>query len=323
MIPHLHEEGTVNTEKKGVAGAERATRASRTLVLSMAVTFLIGISQVIFWFFSNNNLFLIEGAGNLAWIVPDTFMLITLYFGSKTADWRMNYGYRRIETVFMLFFALGIAGFMLYIIYHTVTHPPDPLVIEYGVMTILLSLAIIIILAVLARHIWNVGKEIGSRLLMLDSMVIRMDMASAGILLFSGIFLVIAPDVLIIQTALTLLVALGLFVYSVNEAVQSVKELVDASPSLQVMNTVEQIAEETPEVLFVSEQRIRSFGGAVSVEITIEVDPDLPVRDSFRIASGLEDRIRRQVENVIEVRARVNPAGTYVAHETADWDRGG
>jgi len=233
----------------------------------------------------------------------------------------MNFGYRRIETISLLFFGLGIAGFVLYIMYQTLTNTPEALPTEYGVMTVILSAVIVVILAFLARHVWNIGKKIGSRLLMLDSMVIRLDMASAAILLLSGIFLIIAPSVIIIQTILTVLVGLGLLVYSVSEAWEAAKELIDASPSLRVMNLIERIAEETPEVLFVSEQRVRSFGGAISVDITIETDPEMPVSEGYRIASGLEERIRLKVENVIEVRVHVDPAGTYVAQETADWDR--
>jgi divalent metal cation (Fe/Co/Zn/Cd) transporter len=128
------------------------------------------------------------------------------------------------------------------------------------------------------------------------------------------------PSVMWIQTVLTVLVGLSLLVYSGNEISVAAKELIDASPSLHVMNLVERVAEETPEILFVSELRTRSFGGAIAVEITIEIDPGMTIRDAYQITTGLEERIRQQVENVISVRARVTPAGTYVAEETAGWD---
>lgn len=323
MISDPHGEHVSDTSRDCVPEEQRAYLASRTLRLSMLITVLIGFAEFTFWIFSRNNLFLIEGAGNIVWLVPDLVMYYTIRAGCKKADWKMNFGYRRIETISLLFFALGIAGFVLFIIYQTVTNPPETLPTEYGMATVLLSVVIVVILTLLSHHVWNVGKKIRSRLLMLDSMVIRLDIASAAILLLSGVFLIIAPSAIIIQTVLTILVGLALLVYSVNEAWQATKELIDASPSLQVMNLIEQIAEETPEVLFVSEERIRSFGGAISVDITIETDPDMPLSDAYRISSGLEERIRVQVQNVIDVRVRVNPTGAYVAHETVDWDHGG
>jgi cation diffusion facilitator family transporter len=300
---------------------QRSELASRTMILSMVVTVIIGFAELIFSLFSHNKLFLIEGAGNLAWLVPDVMMLLTLRVGAKKADWKMNYGYRRIETLFLLFFALGIALGMVHIIYRTITLPPEQLPTGYGMATVIFSLILIVVLAVLCRVIWSAGKKISSRLLLMDAMIIRLDIASAGILLISGLFLIFAPSVTAIQTILTILVGMGLLVYSLNEAVQAAKELIDASPSMQVMALIEQIAEETPEVLFVSEQRIRSFGGAISLDITIETAPDLTVSEAYRIASGLEDRIRSQVEDIIEIRARVHPAGTFVAEATEEWYR--
>lgn len=286
----------------------------------MLVTVLVGIAELAFWVFSNNILFLIEGAANLAWLVPDLIMLYSIRVGCSKADWKMNFGYRRIETIALLFFGLAISLFCLYIIYNALFSGHEEMPGGFGPATILLSLCIIVTLALLARHIWNTGKRIGSRLLMLDSMVIRLDMASAVILLLSGIFLIFMPSILWAQTALTVIVGLSLLAYSGHEIFIAVKELIDASPSLQVMNLVERVAEETPEVLFISELRIRSFGGAVAVETTIEIDPETLIRDAHRIATGIEQGVQEQVENVISVRVRVTPAGTYLAEETADWD---
>lgn len=316
-----HREHAAGISSDYVTEGQRSYVVSHTLMLSMAVTVLIGFAEFFFWIFSHNNLFLIEGLGNIGWLVPDTIMLLAIRFGAKKADWKMNYGYRRIETLFLLFFSIAISGFVIQIIYNAITHPPEQLPAEYGMITVVFAAGIVIILALLTRYVWSVGKTVGSRLLMLDAMVIRLDLASAAILLISGIFLIVAPSVMVIQTILTVIAGLALLVYCVNEAVQAAKELIDASPSLQVMNLIEHIAEETPEVIFVSEQRIRSFGGGIAVDITVEIDPDITVRDAHRIASGLEERIMDQVDNVIDIRIRVNPAGTYVAEQTADWNR--
>lgn len=121
-----------------------------------------------------------------------------------------------------------------------------------------------------------------------------------------------------IHTILTLLVAMGLFIYSVGECLGAAKELIDANPSMHVMNLTEKITEELPEVLFISDHRIRSFGGAISVDITIETDPDITVREAYEISEKIEERIRSAVENVLEVRVRVTPAGAFLAKEASD-----
>ena len=296
--------------------AVRSQLATRALTLSLFVTFFLGIVELAFWFFSRNNLFLIEGAGNIAWLVPDFVMLATVKVGNKKPDVKMNYGYRRIETIFLLFFSIAVGWFVLSLLEKTLREGAEALPPAYGPATVLLALVIMGVLLFLSRHLRDTGKMINSRILLMDSMVVWMDTASAAILVLSGIFLILLPNVHFIQVALTLTVGFALLAYSVKEAVAAAKELIDASPSLAVMALVETITEETPAVLLISDQRIRSFGGAIAVDLTVETDPATTVAEAYRIATDIEDRIRGKVENVIEVKVRVNPAGALVSKES-------
>src|SRR5690606_15760439 len=128
------------------------------------------------------------------------------------------------------------------------------------------------------------GKAIQSKVILLDSMVIKADMASAGVILASGFCQIITPLFITIQTALTVLIALSLFIYCINEGMRAAKELIDASPSLHILQLTEQIVEEIPEVVFISEHRIRSFGGAIAVDITIEADPAMTIQKAYDIS---------------------------------------
>jgi divalent metal cation (Fe/Co/Zn/Cd) transporter len=301
----------------------RTTAASRAFILSMSLSMLIGVSELFFWSISKNRLFFIEGFGNLIWLVPDVIMLIMIRLAGRKADFLMHYGYQRIETLTLFLFSLGISIFILNYFYETLVSPPEALNMEYGIPTIVFSLLVIGLLFSLYRYLQVVGKRIQSKIILLDSMVIKADIASAGIILVSGIFQVIVPSLILIQTGLILFVALALFVYCVNECIGAAKELIDANPSFQVMNLTEQIAEEMFEVIFISDHKIRSLGGAIVVEITIETDPEITVREAYRIAGCIEDRIRSSIENVFDVQIRVHPAGAYLAKENFDMNNSG
>ncbi|EHQ35483.1 cation diffusion facilitator family transporter [Methanoplanus limicola] len=297
--------------------------ATKALIISLIVSAIIGFVEIIFWFFSKNDLFFIEGFGNLAWLVPDTILLATVRLGARKADLKMHYGYQRIETLALLIFSLGIAAYILNFFFETLMSQSNELNPGYGMATIFLSLMIITMLFFLYRYLRDVGRRINSRLLLLNSVIIKADMACVAIILISGMFQVIAPSFDIIHTALTLFVALALFVYSSGEFIGAAKELIDANPSVNVMNLTEEITEEMPGVFFISEQRIRSFGGAISVDITIETDPEITVREAYSIACMIEERICSSVEDVIDVHVRVHPAGAYLAKETSEWNISG
>jgi len=296
----------------------RSIAASKAFILSMSVTIFIGISEIILWILSKNELFYIEGFGNLVWVIPDAMLLAMILLGGHKADLRMNFGYQRIETLTIFVFTLAVALYVFYFFFDTLFSPSPELNVDYGPVTIIFSLIAIGLLCLLYRYIRGVGKRLNSQILLLDSVVIKADIACVAIILVSGLVQVIAPSLLTIHTILTLFVAMGLFIYSVSECLGAAKELVDANPSMQVMNLTEKITEELPEVLFISDHRIRSFGGAISVDITIETDPDITVREAYEISGKVEERIRSAVENVFDVRVRVTPVGAYLAKEASD-----
>ena len=296
----------------------RSIAASKAFMLSMFVTVFIGVSEIILWFLSDNQLFYIEGFGNLVWGIPDTVLLSMILLGGQKADFRMHFGYRRVETLTMFVFTLAVAIYVLYFFFETLFSPIHELNVDYGAITVIFSIIVIGLLSFLYRYIRAVGKRLNSQILLLDSVVIIADIASVTIILVSGIVQVIIPSLLVIHTILTLLVAMGLFIYSVNECIGAAKELIDANPSIRVMALTERITEELPEVLFISDHRIRSFGGAISVDITIETDPDITVRQAYEMSGKVEERIRLAVENVFDVRVRVTPAGAFLAKEVCD-----
>jgi len=313
--PHAHPE---DISEDSIPDRKRAALASRTITISTLVTVAIGFVEFIFWMVSANSMFLIEGAGNIVWLVPDIVMLLSLRVGSRKADRKMNFGYRRVETIFLLIFALGITVFVLGVIVRTLARGPEQFPTGYGPATVILAAVIIVVLLALGRYIRKTGKKLQSRLLLLDARVVELDAASAAVLLISGIFLVVAPSFVLIQMILTIIVALALLSYSIGEGVQAAKELVDANPSLQTMEQIEQIAQKSDGVRCVSEIRTRSFGGAIAVDLTIETSPDISVGEGHRIATGLEDRIRARVENIIDIRIRVHPQGAGQNHPSAE-----
>ena len=296
----------------------RSVAASKAFILSMVVTIFIGISEIILWHLSENELFYIEGFGNLVWVIPDAVLLAMILLGGHKADLRMHFGYQRIETLTMFVFTLAVAIYVIYFFFETLFFPSPELNADYGPITVIFSIIVIGVLCLLYRYIRGVGKRLKSQILLLDSVVLKADIACVSIILVSGLVQVIAPSLLMIHTILTLFVAMGLFIYSVGECLGAAKELIDANPSMNVLNLTEKITEELPEVLFISDHRIRSFGGAISVDITIETDPEITVREAYEISEKIEERIRSAVENVLDVRVRVTPAGAFLAKEASD-----
>lgn len=288
---------------------ERPAKIQRALVISIAVGTVLGLIEIALSQVTGNRGIFMDGLVNVLSIIPGVLSVISVRVGSRQADWRMHYGYRRIETLMVFLFALVVCGVALTQIVETLLNPSAVLAPLYGALIAVYAGVAIGIEYLLSQYLWSVGHDQQSRLLILDAILIRGDIAISAIILAGGLLLVAFPQIAVIQTAIALLIIGIIFASGVREGITAIKELIDAGPSLEINALVERIAEENPAVVFISEQRIRTHGGALSVELTVEIDPLLSVADAYGISNGIERQIRAGVENVIEVRVRTHPAG--------------
>lgn len=295
--------------------AERIQRVSRALIVSMLIGTLMGAIEIGLFVVTGNRALLMDGFVNVLSLIPGTLSLMSVRLGQRQADWKMHYGYRRVETLMVLFFALAVCGFAVKQIADILLSPAGSPVPEYGAVIAGYAAAAIVIEILLSRYLWRTGKEMNSRLLLLDAVLLRGDLVISAIILFGGVLLVISPSMALLQTVVTLAVVLIIFAYGAKEGVAAARELIDANPSFQANALIERIVEEIPAVRFIAEQRIRSFGGALSVELTIEVDPGATVQEAYALSREIESRIRSEIENVIDLRIRAHPSGAFVEAE--------
>jgi cation diffusion facilitator family transporter len=289
---------------------DRKSAVSLAIILSILVSILLGVIELILSSKTGNRALFMDGIVNILCIIPGSFSLMSLRISYRMADWKMQYGYRRVETVMILFFALLVCGVATEQIAELFLSPII-MTKDAGVLTMVYATGAILAEFILSQYLWRTGRKYASQLLLLDAVLIRGDMIISAIILAGGLFLTFYPEMTLIQMILTLIVLLIIFAYGLREAVSSIRELIDAAPSLQVNVVIERLVEENPEVFFISQQRIRTFGGALAVDLTIEVDPCLTVLEAYRLSSGLEKKISSEVENVMEVTIRTHPAGAY------------
>jgi cation diffusion facilitator family transporter len=88
----------------------------------------------------------------------------------------------------------------------------------------------------------------------------------------------------------------------------ALNELMDRSPSRELVEQIRRIAEAVPGVVAVEKCLARKMGYQYYVDMHVEVDPQMTVRLSHQIAHEVKDRIRSQLANVCDVLVHIEPA---------------
>jgi cation diffusion facilitator family transporter len=298
---------------------ERLKKATGITLASIAANVALALLKIAVGLYSLNRALVADGIHSASDLVSDFITLITVRIGAREADVRMHYGYRRVETVGALFVSLLLvaAGGGLIV---NVFHAPEQVTLEGLQLLVALVAALsVAIKEILFQVTRRLGIKLSNQVLIANAWHHRSDAVSSVAVLLSVVIYVMYPEFVFIDAIATVIIA-GLIFHAAWEiGADALKELIDFSPSLEIVALVEEMAERVPEVTFIHNLRIRTMGGALYVELYAETDPNYTIEKGHEIAEKIRKEINQNVPNVIEVMVHISPKGDYLRRTLDDF----
>jgi cation diffusion facilitator family transporter len=178
---------------------------------------------------------------------------------------------------------------------------PEPLALVATVISILGK-------AVLAWTQYLLGKRAQSPMLKANAKNMIGDVAiSAGVL--AGLFLSILTGVGLIDSVAAFLVGGWVIKTAVGIFFEANAELMDGGSGKEFYRTVFEAVHSVPGAGNPHRARMRRIAGFWDIDIDIEVDPSLTIREAHAIASRVEKAIKERLEGVYDIMVHMEPAG--------------
>jgi cation diffusion facilitator family transporter len=228
---------------------------------------------------------------------------------SRPADVGHPWGHGRAETVAtaILSFVLFFAGAQLMlnsgadILFGERRKAPPSLALIVTIVSIIGK----IILAWTQRLF---GKKADSPMLIANAKNMTGDVViSAGVL--AGLLLSTITGIGLIDSAAALLVGLWVIRQAVEIFFEANAELMDGGSGKEFYRAVFAAVHSVPGAGNPHRARMRRIAGFWDIDIDIEVDPSLTIREAHAIASDVERAIKARVEGVYDIMVHVEPAG--------------
>jgi cation diffusion facilitator family transporter len=163
----------------------------------------------------------------------------------------------------------------------------------------------------LAGNQYRMGKKSGSALLTANARNMTADiMISAGVL--AGLLFSELLNIGSLDSAAAMLVGLWVIKAAVGIFIEANAELMDGGDLKEMRGqylAVFEAVHSVPGAGNPHRARIRRIAGFLDIDIDVEVDGRLSVRDAHEIATRVEDAIRRRLENVFDIMVHIEPAG--------------
>ena len=279
----------------------------RLALISMTAGLILAAAKLIVGFKAHSAAVVSDGLEASGDVVSSAFVYAGLWLASKPPDDEHPYGHGRYETLA----SLAVGGMLLLtgaailwkgLTSSSINHAP------LGFATYPL-LAAIVVKVILAWAKFRVGSRIESSGLQADAWHDLTDLLSTSIALIA-VALAVWDPVRFHAADQVGAVAIGVLILALSARVvqRTVDSLLDTMPDAGKLNEIKHVALNVAGTLGIEKCLARRTGLRYHVDLHLEVDPEMTVRQSHDIATQVKFAIKETLPWVADVLVHVEPA---------------
>jgi cation diffusion facilitator family transporter len=284
----------------------RLARGGAVAERSFVVLVLVGLAEVFIGTFSLSLALVADGVQSFADAIVSLIVWIGLRLSGRAPDGKFHFGYYRVENFSSIIaaFVLTISGgLILYESYQELLYPREIINAEIAMATALLATAIAGgILFFKARA----ARRYASLALKADAFNSTKDVLTSATA-FAGIALSKYLNIRTTDSIAGIIIAFFVFTVAYSVIKESSLVLMDACQCSDILLDIENIAKSVRHVKGVHDIRMRKLGPYLVGDMHIVVDGDMPVREADHIATQIEEQVKKEFDEVTEIKVRIEP----------------
>jgi cation diffusion facilitator family transporter len=279
----------------------------RIALLSMSVGAVLAAAKIWIGLNAGSTSVVSDGLEAAGDVLSSGIVYAGLWLASKPPDYEHPYGHGRYETLAGL--AIGamllLAGAAIF--WHNLTSLNEPSRLEMYALYPLV--AAIFIKIALAGVKFRVGKRIASTSLEADGWHDITDLLSTCVALIAVVLTLFRPQRFGAADHIGgMIIGIIIFFLSVQVVRRTIGQLLDTMPEPKKLAQIRAAALSVPGALGIEKCLARRTGLRYHVDLHLEVDPELTVRESHEIATRVKLRIKDTLHWVADVLVHVEPS---------------
>ena len=280
----------------------------RVALTGMVVSGTLAVIKIVAGLLGNSTAVVADGFESAGDVFASGFVLLGLTLARKPPDENHPYGHGRVEILTGLLIGLALTATGAVICYRSLEimgeiHVPPAAYVIWPLIGSAFAKA------GLAGMKFHYGRRIKSAALVADAWNDTVDILSATVALIAvGITLLDPARFLAADHIGGFLVGLIVVFTGLRIAWETAMQLMDTMPDEREMTAIRFSAMRVPGVRGVEKCFARKTGLQYHVDLHLEVDPAMTVRESHDIAMGVRDRIIQDLDWVADVLVHVEPS---------------
>jgi cation diffusion facilitator family transporter len=252
-----------------------------------------------------------DGIHSLSDITTDVAILVGVRYWTRPADATHPHGHRRVEILVAIAIGFVLAIVATGILWNAIVTLPEPHSESPEWAAVIVAFLSIVSKEILFRWTISRGRRIKSTALVANAWHHRSDA-------LSSIPVVVAVGGAILQPAWYFLdhagaILVSLFIYHAAYGIirPEIWKLTDSGAPREVLERIERIASETPNVRQVHHIRTRYVGSTgFAVDLHIRVDATMSVREGHDVSEAVNRRLLEEGPDIVDVVVHLEPCRT-------------
>jgi cation diffusion facilitator family transporter len=248
-------------------------------------------------------------------IVTSVITLFTARIISKPPNLKYAYGYKKADTIASsaLAFVIFFAGAQLFLSTFFSIIKAEPMEIP-SILAMYITVLSIFGKLLLYSFLFKTGQKTQSSMLIANAKNMKNDVIiSLSVLL--GLFFTFILNLPVLDIVTALLVSLWIMKSAFQIFMETNIELMDGIDNTEIYNDIFKAIDQVKGVQNPHRARLRKLGNKYIMDIDIEVDGELTVHQSHRIAEEVEGAIKKSIENIYDVIIHIEPVGNIEKDE--------
>ena len=294
-----------STPNNGAQELYRQTR--RAAAGGLIVTLALGIAKLLGGWFGHSLALLSDSLHSFGDAISSASVLGALWWSEQPADREHPYGHTRIESIAASNVALLLIGSGIWVAFEAIHswNEPSPTPHWY---TLVIALASVVLNEAIFRYSISVAKGTGSKAVEASAWDQRIDVFGSLVVLLSlAISIWAGPNWHFIDHLAALIVAVTILIAGATIFWGSLQDLMDRQADPEMLAEVRQLALAVPGVRGVEKLFVRKSGLEYFVDIHVEVDPEISVREGHQIGHTVKDRLIAEIITVRDVLVHIEP----------------
>jgi cation diffusion facilitator family transporter len=279
----------------------------RVTIVGIIANILLVILKSVFGLIFDNLSVLSDAVHSASDLVTSFFIIVAIFVSSPKNDKKHNYGREKIEPLFVLFFAVVIAGVGILLAWQGIEGIISPKPSQFNWYLVIVTIVSLVIKEALFWYGMHHAKRIKSEILKADAWHSRSD-SLASIAVLVGLIFSSFMKTNIIESIAVLIVSVMIFKVALDIFRPAMHQLTDRAAGEDVYEKIREVVLAIDGVEGIDCLKTRLYGNKIFVDIEIAVDGDLTTTQSHTIAETVHDTLEHREElRIKHCLVHVNP----------------